>query len=138
MPTSIRLVSSPPPTASAGHSPELLDRTTFLVRERVGFAKLTDTFDLLDPATGQAIGLAKEEPPGWAKWLRLLVNKQLLPTTINVYEAEGRTPELSIHRSFTFLRAKVEVRDGHGEPMGYLKSKMFSLGGGFRVYLRDQ
>jgi uncharacterized protein YxjI len=139
MQTSIRLPSSTPSTGSAEQRPELLDRQTFLVRERVGFAKLTDTFDILDPSTQRTIGIAKEEPPGWAKWLRLLVNKRFLPTTINVYEAEGRAPELSIHRSFTFLRAKIEVREGGGRPMGYLKNKLFSLGGGFRIYdLQDQ
>jgi uncharacterized protein YxjI len=133
MQTSIRSASQAP-TRSAEQRPGLLDRLTFLVRERVGFAKLTDTFDILDPATKETIGIAKEEPPGWAKWLRLLVNKRFLPTTINVYEAEGRAPELSIQRSFTFLRAKVEVRETGGRPMGHLESKLFSIGGGFRVY----
>jgi|SRR5262245_8480788 len=139
MQTSLRPSNPPPSTASAEQRPELLDRQTFLVRERVGFAKLTDTFDILDPSTQQTIGIAKEEPPAWAKWLRLLVNKRLMPTTVNVYEAEGRAPTLSIHRSFTFLRAKIEVRESGDKPMGYLKSKLFSLGGGFRIYdLRDQ
>ena len=139
MQTSIRPPTSPTSTGSAEQRPALLDRLTFLVKERVGFAKLTDTFDILDPSTQQAIGIAKEEPPGWAKWLRLLVNKRLLPTTVNVYEAEGRAPELSIQRSFTFLRARIEVRESGGKPMGYLKSKLFSLGGGFHIYdLQDQ
>lgn len=136
MQTSIRPPSS---TGSATPRPALLDRLTFLVRERVAFAKLVDTYDLFDPETQQTIGIAKEEPSAWAKWLRLLVNKRLLPTTINVYEAEGRAPVLSIHRSVTFLRARVEVRESGGGPMGYLKSKLFSLGGGFRIYdTRDQ
>ena len=60
----------------------LLQRQTYFIKERVGFAKLTDTYDLLDPASQQPIGIAKEEPPGWAKWLRLLVNKQMMPTTV--------------------------------------------------------
>ena len=85
MQTSIAAQSSPSSTGAAGQRPELLDRLTFLVRERVGFAKLTDTFDILDPATKETIGIAKEEPPGWAKWLRLLVNKRFRPTTVNVY-----------------------------------------------------
>jgi hypothetical protein len=28
------------------------------------------------PETQQTIGIAKEEPAAWAKWLRLLINKQ--------------------------------------------------------------
>jgi len=112
----------------------LLQRTTFFIKERVAIIKLTDTFDILDPVTGQVIGVAKEEPPGWAKWLRLVVNKQMLPTTVNIYEADGQPPVLSIHRGFTFLRSKVRVVTGQGESLGYFKSKLFSIGGGFTVH----
>jgi uncharacterized protein YxjI len=122
-----------PATLQPAPTQVLLERQTFFVREHVGFAKLTDTFDILDPATQQKVGIAKEEPPGWAKYLRLLINKRLMPTTVNIYEQEGASPVVSIHRPFTFLRAKVEVREG-GKPMGYFKSKLFSLGGGFYIF----
>jgi uncharacterized protein YxjI len=112
----------------------LLERTTFFIKERVAMLKLTDTFDILDPATGQGIGLAKEEPPTWAKWLRLVVNKSMLPTVVNIYECDGQPPVLSIQRGFTFLRSKVRVVAGHGESLGYFKSKLLSLGGGFYVF----
>ena len=112
----------------------LLQRQTYFIKERVGFAKLTDTYDLLDPATQQPIGIAKEEPPGWAKWLRLLVNKQMMPTTVNVYETEGQPPVFSIHRPMSLWRTKVKVSGPGGVPLGYFKSKIFSLGGGFYVF----
>jgi uncharacterized protein YxjI len=118
--------------APAGPQP-LLQRTMFFVRERVAVLKLVDTFDILDPANGQTIGIAKEEPPGWAKWLRLIIDKRWLPTAANVYEREGEPPVLSIHRGFTFLRSKVRVSAG-GQSLGYFKSKLISLGGGFHVY----
>ncbi len=51
----------------------LLERTSFFVKERAGLLKLTDTYDILDPATGRIIGIAREEPPVWAKWLRLVI-----------------------------------------------------------------
>jgi uncharacterized protein YxjI len=112
----------------------LLDRNTFFVKERVAFAKLTDTYDLLDPATQQPVGIAREEPPGWAKWLRLVINKQLMPTRVNVYEGEGQPPIVSIHRGVAFLRSKVTVTGGDGRQLGYFRSKVFSLGGGFFVF----
>ena len=112
----------------------LLDQTTFFVRERVAFAKLTDTYDILDPVSQRPIGIAKEEPPGWAKWLRLLINKQLMPTRVNIYEGEGQPPVVSIHRGVTLLRAKVTVTDSSGQQLGYFKSKILSLGGGFFVF----
>lgn len=117
----------------------LLNQTTYFVKERVAFAKLTDTYDILDPHTQLPIGIAREEPAAWAKWLRLLVNKQLLPTTINVYEREDQPPVFSIHRPTTLFRSKVSVTDSNGQSLGYLKSKVFSLGGGFFVFdTRDQ
>jgi uncharacterized protein YxjI len=112
----------------------LLDLTTFFIKERVAFAKLTDTYDILDPQSQQPIGIAKEEPSAWAKWLRLLVNKQLLPTTVNVYEREGNPPVFSIHRPMTLFRSKVTVTGGDGQSLGYFKSKVLSLGGGFFVF----
>jgi uncharacterized protein YxjI len=112
----------------------LVARTTFFVKERVAALKLTDTYDILDPATGQQIGIAKEEPPGWAKWLRLLIKKHMMPTAINVYEVEGQPPVLSIRRGFTLLRSKINVVSGDGRSLGYFKSKLISIGGGFFVY----
>jgi uncharacterized protein YxjI len=112
----------------------LLNQSTFFVKERVAFAKLTDTYDILDPVSQQPIGIAREEPPGWAKWLRLLINKQLMPTRVNIYETEGQPPVVSIHRGVTLLRAKVTVTDSGGQQLGYFKSKILSLGGGFFVF----
>jgi hypothetical protein len=40
----------------------------------------------------QVIGIAKEEPPTWAKFLRLVVEKRKLPTAVNFYEHEGHPP----------------------------------------------
>jgi uncharacterized protein YxjI len=135
----IRLARSPSTPAvqpqGAPAAPRgLLDRQIFLVKERVAIVKLTDTFDILDPGTGQKIGIAKEEPPPWAKWLRLVVSKQLLPTTVNIYEQENAPPVASIHRGFTMFRSKIKVVGGNGSPLGYFKSKVFSLGGGFFVF----
>jgi uncharacterized protein YxjI len=112
----------------------LLNRNTFFVKERVAFAKLTDTYDLLDPATQQTVGIAREEPPAWATWLRLLINKQLMPTRVNIYEGEGQPPVVSIHRGVSLWRTRVTVTNGDGRQLGYFKSKLFSLGGGFFVF----
>jgi uncharacterized protein YxjI len=116
----------------AGRS--LLERTTFFVREHVAMMKLTDTYDLLDPATGERIGVAREEPPGWAKWLRLVVNKQMMPTTVNVYETDGQPPVLSVRRGFALFGSRVTVTAGDGRSLGHFKSKLISIGGGFNIF----
>lgn len=128
-----------PASASMSGGGSLLERTTFFIKERTGLLKLTDTYDILDPATSQSIGIAKEEPPGWAKWLRLAVEKSKLPTSVNVYESEGEPPVLSIRRGFALFRTRVQVIAADGRMLGYFKRKLLSIGGGFNVFdARDQ
>jgi uncharacterized protein YxjI len=111
----------------------MLDINTYLVKEHVGMLKLTDTYDIFDAETGDQVGVAKEEVPGYVHVLRFLLNKQMLPTTVVVRDMDGERL-FSIHRSFTFLRSKIIIRDGSNEEVGFFKSKLFSLGGGFYVF----
>src|SRR5258706_16332183 len=80
------------------------------------------------------MGIAKKEPPVWAKWLRLVVKKHMMPTAINIYENESQPPVVSIRRGFTFIRSKLSVTAEDGRSLGYFKSKMISIGGGFSVF----
>lgn len=116
----------------------MFDLRTFLVKERVGLLKLTDTYDIFDPATNAQVAIAREEIPAFMKILRLLVNKQFLPTTVNIYEGTDNdhpvSPAISIHRGPIFFRARVEVRGSEGNMIGYFKKKFFSLGGAFMVF----
>lgn len=108
--------------------------TQYFVRERVGFFKLTDAYDILDPATGQQVGIARENPGALYTYLRLVVNKLLLPTKVEIREREDGPVLLTIQRGFTLLRSKVSVLDQTGLEIGFFKSKVFSLGGGFHVH----
>jgi uncharacterized protein YxjI len=83
------------------------------------------------------IGLARENISGGLKALRLLVNKSILPTRIEISAGEGQPALLVLKRGFTLVRARVDVLDGAGTPLGYLKAKLFSLGGGFHIYSTD-
>ena len=55
----------------------MLDKNAYFVRERVGFLKLVDIYDILDPQTQSQLGIAKEKPGGLIQTLRLLVSKPL-------------------------------------------------------------
>ncbi|MBL8813424.1 MAG: oxidoreductase [Planctomycetaceae bacterium] len=116
----------------------MLDRTAYYIKEHVGFLKLSDTYDILDPETQQQIGIAKEKPSTLVIILRFLINKKLLPTQVFVYE--GSDPEnqanllFSIRRGVGFLRTRVDILDENGQVVGFLKTKLISLGGAFTVY----
>ena len=115
----------------------MFDRSNYFIREHVGLLKMTDTYDILNPETQAVIGVAKEEPSGAIIALRFLVNKQLMPTTVNIYE--GSDPQsgahvLSIKRGLTLFRSRIDVTDASGATIGWFKSKAFSLGPSFRVF----
>lgn len=112
----------------------MLDRTQFLVKERVGFLKLVDVYDIFDPATGQQIGIARENPGLIWKYLRLGMDKKILPTRIEVLEFPSGELVLSMERRGFLFRAKVHILGPSGQRLGYFHSKLFSLGGGFWVY----
>ncbi len=112
----------------------LLDSKVFLVKEQVGLMKLAGIYEIYDPVTGAQIGTAKEEPGGMMKFLRLVINKQLLPNKINVYDKEGQSIAVSIRKPFSLLRSKISVFNQNGDYLGFFKSKVFTLGGGFWVF----
>lgn len=111
----------------------MFDRRSYAVKEHVGVFKLTDKYDIFDGNDGTKLGCAIEEIGTLKMLLRLVVNKQLLPTTVEIRETDDGPAVLSIHRGFSFLRPTVEVRDGSGQLIGSFKSKLFTLGGGFHV-----
>lgn len=87
----------------------LFDRNALFVREKVAFAKLTDTYELFDPATQMKVGEVRDEPSAWAKWFRLLVNKSLMPTRFQVYESGRPDPVMTVVKHPQFLRPRMEV-----------------------------
>jgi uncharacterized protein YxjI len=111
----------------------MLDRRTLLIKERVGFLKLVDAFDIYDPATGAQVGIARENVSVLLKLLRLLINKRLLPTRVEVRERDDTPVLMTLRRGVALIHACVSVRDASDTEIGLFKSKFFSIGGGFHV-----
>src|SRR4051812_6330612 len=107
--------------------------STFLIKEHVGMFKMHDVYDILDPNTQKVVGRAQEQVSGLKKMLRLLIDKKLMSTTVEVRDAAEKLI-FSIFRPFRFFRSEVQVLDGQDKKIGYFKSKLFSVGGGFWVY----
>ena len=116
----------------------MLGRNTYFIREHVGFMKLTDTYDILDPETQDQLGIAKEKVGGFMKMLRIIVNKRILPTKVFVYEGSDPNDEskvqFCIQRGFTMFRSKVNVLGPDGTLLGWFKSKVWTIGASFRVF----
>ncbi len=112
----------------------MMNRQTYFIKERVKLLRISDTYDILDPETQEHIGIAVERPGQLTRVLRLLISKQLLPTRIDIHDDENNPPLLSIRRGVNLLGAKIDILNADGQPVGYFKSKLFTLSGGFRVY----
>ena len=110
----------------------MLDKRTYFVREHVGFMKLHEAYDILDPETGDVIAEAREEASSFRKFLKLFMNKTMLPFEIVLTDASGKKI-LTIRRGFTFLRSRVEVYDAADQLLGTFQQKLFSIGGRFKV-----
>ena len=111
----------------------MFDKKTLLIKERVGFLRFVDTFDIYDPVTGAQVGIAREKVSIAMKLLRLLVNKRLLPTRVEVRERDDAPVLMTLRRGIALLHARVTVRDAADMEVGLLKGKFFSIGGGFHV-----
>jgi len=111
----------------------MLDRKMLVIKERIGLLRFVDTFDIYDPATGAQVGIAREKANIWLKLLRLLINKRLLPTRVEVRERDDTPVLMTLRRGLALLHANVAVCDAAGMEIGWFRSKFFSLGGGFNV-----
>lgn len=116
----------------------MLNLSTYFIREHVGFLKLSDTYDILDPRTNVQVGIAKEKISTFKKLLRMWLGKMLLPTSIFIYEGSNHEDDsrliFSIHRGVALFKPKVEIRDADGNHLGHLVAKAFSIGGAFYVH----
>jgi hypothetical protein len=101
--------------------------------------KLTDTYDILDPMSQQVIAFAKRRAADLGQILAARGRETEIADSVNFYEHEGHPPVLSIKRGFTVLAPKIRVVAGDGTSLGYFRSKLISIGGGFHVFDdRDQ
>ena len=67
----------------------MLELNQFFIKEHVGLFKLSNAYDIIDPQTGKKVGLAQEKPGGLVLFLRLFINKQMLPTKVEIIEKEN-------------------------------------------------
>lgn len=113
----------------------LLGRQSYVIRLRAETTKPVDSYDILDPGTGQVIGAAwEEEPKLWARWVRALWGRDLVPTTVHVGTQDKAVPTFSIREVSTMWPARVNVTDAGGQLLGYFKAKFATIGGGLTVF----
>lgn len=112
----------------------LLDLQNFFVREHVAYWKTRDVYDILDPSTGRKVGEVMETVGFLTQVMRWVISKHMMSTRFEAREHPGDQLVFTLNKPFALFRQTVIVRDASGARLGYFKSKVFSLGGGFYVY----
>jgi uncharacterized protein YxjI len=112
----------------------VLESNAFVVKEHVKFISTTNTYDILDANTGEVVGTAQEKVGGLVQLLRWFISKHIMPTRVEVREKPDDSLLFTIRRGAYIFRSKVEVLDAHGELVGYFKSKVLTISGGFHIY----
>lgn len=104
----------------------LAGRRHYFVRQHAAVFKLAGAYDILDPASQQPIGSAKEIPPTWAKFVRLLVGKEICPTKVEVRDVGAPGVFLTLRKGPGLFRHTVTASDGMGQTIGVFRTKLFS------------
>src|SRR5262249_12446186 len=100
----------------------MLELQNFLIKEQVGFLKLTDTYDIFNPESGEQVAQAKEVVNGLTKALRLIISKKLMPIRFECREHPDGSLVFYLKKPVGFFRSVVEVYDADGKKLGYFKS----------------
>lgn len=106
----------------------MFNQKQYIVSERTGMMKMTDAFDILHPESGEKIGVAQEKVSTGVHMMRMLLNKQMLPTKIEIAPEENGTPLVTISRGFSMMRVRSTVTNASGEVIGMFQSRMMSRG----------
>jgi uncharacterized protein YxjI len=112
----------------------VMSKNLFLVKEHVGIFKAANNFDIYDPATGDVIMECREPTLGLiTKLARFTDYKRMTPFDVQIRTPEGQRI-VRIQRGISLFLSKVVVRDHDNNVIGGFAQKLFSIGGKFDVF----
>jgi uncharacterized protein YxjI len=111
----------------------LLDHDRFILKEQVRLIRTVDAYDIFDPSTGQQLGHVQETPNSFIAFLRLIINKNWMPTTVVVTDQSGQTV-FTMHRGGFLFKSRIDIHDGAGNLLGYFQSRFWTLVGKLDVF----
>jgi len=112
----------------------VINYNKFLVKEHVGLFKAANSFDIFEPDSGDKIMECREPKLGFiTKLLRFTDYKTMTPFDVVVTSIDGKQV-VRITRGISLFISKVTVRDERDNVIGSFKQKLFSIGGKFDVF----
>jgi uncharacterized protein YxjI len=111
--------------------PDFFEKNTFFIDEKIGSFKFTNAYKVYDEL-GE-IGLIKQRLTGAQKFLRLMVNKAMLPFKLEITGLNGDVI-VTIKRGWTFWMSKITLTDSNGDLLGSIKQKFAILKPTFKIF----
>ncbi len=101
--------------------PDFFETNNYFIDEKVGFFKFTNAYKVYDD-TGLPIGLIQQKLTAGQKVLRLLLNKKMLPFTLEITDLNGDVL-VTIKRGWTFFLSTITLQDKMGVDFAKIKQK---------------
>jgi uncharacterized protein YxjI len=110
---------------------DFFDHNVFLIDEKVAFLKFANSYKVFDEE-GNQIGNVQQKVPGWHKFLRLLINKSILPMHLEISDMSGKTL-VSLQRGWCFFMSKISLLDENNKQIAKIKQKFKLLKAEFNI-----
>jgi len=101
---------------------KFFEHNEFFIDEKVQFIKMSNEYKVFNKE-GQQIGMVKQMLSGGQTALRLILNKAMLPFTLNINDESGNTLVV-IKRGWTWWTSKITILDNTGRMLGIIKQKI--------------
>lgn len=101
--------------------PSFFEGNHYFIDEKVGLLKFSNNYKVYD-VEGIQIGEVAQQLSAWHKFLRLVINKSMMPFSMHIKNGQGET-QASLRRGWTFWMSKIEVLDQNDMVVGYIKQK---------------
>jgi uncharacterized protein YxjI len=99
----------------------LFEKNVLLIDEKVNAFKFENEYKVFDEENNQ-IGAINQKISGGQKLLRLLLNKAMLPFTLEIVDENGNI-QARIQRGWTFFMSKISILDDKDNTIGHIKQK---------------
>ena len=107
------------------------DTNNYFIDEKVNLFKFENAYRVFNNE-GAQIGAIVQRLSGGQKFLRLLINKAMLPFRLDIIDDKEHL-QAYISRGWTFFMSKIQVHDGSGELIAVVSQKFKFLKPEFQI-----
>lgn len=112
--------------------PKFFEGNEYIIDEKVNLLKFENEYKVYD-GNGQQIGSVMQKISLGQKFLRLLINKKMMPFHLEIVDLNGNI-QAKISRGWTFWMSKIQVHDSLGMHLGTIKQKFTFLKPIFQIF----